>query len=80
VNPSQLQSIISKIALVALQADAERDSNLIKQRFDGPALEFREANYAIRRADNSYQALPPIPSGSVEVTLPQQNDKWPRTV
>lgn len=80
VNPSQLESIISKVALVALQADAERDSSLIKQRFDGPALEFREANYAIRRADNSYQALPPIPSGSVEVTLPQQNDKWPRTV
>ncbi len=80
VNTSQLESIVSRVALVAQQADAERNSDLIKQRFDGAALQFREANYAIRRADNSYAPLPVIPSGVVEVTLPQQNDKWPRTV
>lgn len=80
VNTSQLETIVSRVALVAQQADAERDSELIKERFDGPALEFREANYAIRRADNNFPALAAIPSGDVEVTLPQQNDKWPRTV
>lgn len=80
VNTTQLESIVSKIALVAQQADAERDGTLLEQRFTGPALEFRKTNYAIRAADNNYAALPAIPSGPVEVTLPQQNDKWPRTV
>lgn len=80
VSVPQLESIVSKVALVAQQADADRDSELIKERFDGPALELREANYAIRRVDNSYAALAAIPPGPVQVTLPQQNDKWPRTV
>jgi hypothetical protein len=80
VSVSQLESIVSKVALVAQQADADRDADLIKERFDGPALELREANYAIRKVDKNYAALPAIPSGPVKVTLPQQNDKWPRTV
>lgn len=80
VNTSQLESIVSKIALVAQRADADRDSGVLEERFTGPALELRKANYAIRAADTNYAPLPPIPSGPVEVTLPQQNDKWPRTV
>ncbi|MBB5632468.1 hypothetical protein BKA04_000691 [Cryobacterium mesophilum] len=80
VSTPQLESIVSKIALVAQQADAERDSDLIAERFAGPALDLREANYAIRKADKNYKPLPAIPSSPVEVTLPQQNDKWPRTV
>jgi hypothetical protein len=80
VSVPQLQAIVSKIALVAQQADADHDTELIKERFDGAALELREANYAIRKADKNYSPLPPIPAGPVQVTLPQQNDKWPRTV
>lgn len=80
VNTTQLESIVSKVAVVAQQADADRDGELIEERFDGPALAFRKANYAIRKADTNYDPLPAIPSGKVEVTLPQQNDKWPRTV
>lgn len=80
VSVPQLESIVSKVSLAAQQADAARDSDLIKTRFDGPALELREANYAIRRVDNSYAQLAAIPSSPVQVTLPQQNDKWPRTV
>ncbi|MBX3090938.1 MAG: hypothetical protein KF801_00335 [Cryobacterium sp.] len=80
VSEPQLESILSRISLVAQQADAERDTDLIQQRFDGAALQFREANYAIRKVDKNYDPLPPIPSSTVEVTLPQQNDKWPRTV
>ncbi len=80
VNTTQLESIVSKVALVAQQADADRDGALIAERFDGPALAFRKANYAIRKSDTNYAPLPAIPSGKVEVTLPQQNDKWPRTV
>lgn len=80
VSEPQLESILSRISIVAQQADAERDTDLIQQRFDGAALQFREANYAIRKVDKNYDPLPPIPSSTVEVTLPQQNDKWPRTV
>lgn len=80
VNPTQLESIVSDIASVAQRADAERDGTLLEERFTGPALEMRKANYAIRSADTNYASLPAIPSGPVEVTLPQQNDKWPRTV
>lgn len=80
VSVSQLESIISKVAVTAQQADVARDSDLIKTRFAGPALQLREANYAIRKVDNSYAQLAAIPSSPVEVTLPQQNDKWPRTV
>ncbi len=80
VNTTQLESIVSKIALVAQRADASKDSQLLGERFVGPALAFRTANYAIRNADTNYAALPAIPSGPVEVALPQQNDKWPRTV
>lgn len=80
VNSSQLETIVSRIALVAQRADAERDSALLAERFAGPALTMRTANYAIRAADENYAPLPVIPSGPVEVALPQQNDKWPRTV
>ncbi len=80
VNTSQLETIVTRIALVAQRADAERDSTILEERFTGPALELRKANYAIRSADTNYAPLPAIPAGPVEVTLPQQNDKWPRTV
>lgn len=80
VSVSQLEAIVSKVAVTAQQADVARDSDLIQTRFAGPALELREANYAIRRVDNSYAQLAAIPSSPIGVTLPQQNDKWPRTV
>ncbi len=80
VNTTQLEAIVSEVASVAQRADAERDGKLLEGRFTGPALEMRKANYAIRSADANYASLPAIPAGPVEVTLPQQNDKWPRTV
>lgn len=80
VNTTQLEMIVSKISSVAQRADADRDTALLDERFTGPARELRAANYAIRSADTNYASLPAIPAGPVEVTLPQQNDKWPRTV
>lgn len=80
VSVQQLESIVTTISTVAQKADADRDSELLATRFTGPALALRTANYAIRKVDNSYAALQAIPSGPVEVTLPQQNDTWPRTV
>lgn len=80
VTVPQLESIVAKIAAVAQKADADRNVAALSTRFTGPALALRTANYAIRGVDASYAAPQAIPSGQVEVTLPQQNDTWPRTV
>jgi hypothetical protein len=80
VTEPQLKRIIADIAAVTKQADAKRDKTLAATRLDGPALQLRLANYATRAKDKKFPALPAIPAGPVSVTLPQQNDGWPRTV
>lgn len=80
VTVPQLKGIVSRIAAVATRADADKDANLAATRFEGAALALRQGNYGIRRADNTYAALPAIPAGDVELSLPQQSDTWPRTV
>ncbi|MHB1172911.1 MAG: hypothetical protein ACYCZY_10560 [Lacisediminihabitans sp.] len=80
VTVPQLKSIVARISAVAAKADADRDAALLSTRFAGPARELRTVNYAIRKVDNTYKALPAIPAGAVEVTLPQQSNTWPRTV
>ena len=80
VTVPQLERIVERVSEVAATADADRDPALAGTRFTGAALQLREANYAIRLVDNSIAALPAIPPGPVELTLPQQSDVWPRTV
>jgi len=80
VTPSQAGMIVERVAQVAKEADAALDTELLGTRFEGPAFELREANYAIRAKDKEYEALPAIPSSQVELILPQQSDSWPRTV
>jgi len=76
----QVQRIIGEISKVTAGADTAKDATLLATRLDGAALELRVANYAIRNADASVTALPPIPPGPVKLTLPQQTDTWPRTI
>lgn len=80
VTVPQLEDIVKRISAVSAQADADRDPELAKTRFTGAALQLREANYAIRKVDNSIAPEPAIPEGPVEVALPQQTDSWPRAV
>ncbi|MEO6944666.1 MAG: hypothetical protein ABI053_08145, partial [Lacisediminihabitans sp.] len=80
VTVSQLKEILSKVSTTVVKADEAKDPALLTPRFDGPALELRTANYAIRKIDNTVPALAGIPSGKIEVALPQQRDSWPRTV
>jgi hypothetical protein len=82
VTVPQLRAIIARISAVAAKADATKDVGLAKTRFDGPALELRAANYAIRKVDDTQAAPPAIPAGNATVILPQQQkaDKWPRVV
>lgn len=76
----QVERIVAQISAVTTEADTNRDADLLKTRFTGPALDLRLANYAVRGVDGSVAALPAIPEGPVKLTLPQQTETWPRTV
>jgi len=80
VNERQLERIVARIGDRIAQADADLDADLASTRMAGPALELRQASYAIRAEDSDLGAVPAIPVGNVRVALPQQTDIWPRTV
>jgi hypothetical protein len=80
VTVPQLERIVKRISLAAANADAKNDPALAKLRFTGPALQLRDANYAIRAKKPDQPALPAIPAGPLELSLPQATDTWPRTV
>ena len=69
-----------KVAVLANEVDASLDATAAAERFMGPALEARTANYKIRGTLPDHPALPAIPASSLRVTLPQQVTGWPRTV
>ncbi|WBU39151.1 hypothetical protein [Homoserinibacter sp. YIM 151385] len=80
VTQRQFAKILESTAATIAEADEARDAELAGSRLSGPALELRLANYKLRKNDRSEKALDPIPTGRVELLLPQQNDGWPRTV
>ncbi|MFC5503607.1 hypothetical protein ACFPJ4_15280 [Lysinimonas soli] len=80
VTAPQLKQIVANVVQTVTAADAKSDAKLAATRLDGPALQLRVANYAIRAADSTQPALPAIPQGELKVSLPQQSDTWPRAV
>jgi hypothetical protein len=62
------------------EVDASRDTARAAERFIGPALEARTANYKIRGPLPDHPAPPAIPAAPLTLTLPQQVTGWPRTV
>ena len=80
VTEPQLKHIVANVVQAVAAADAKGDAKLAAVRLDGPALQLRVANYAIRAADAGQPALPAIPVGDLRIALPQQSDTWPRTV
>jgi hypothetical protein len=80
VTVPQLERIVKRISESAAEADAKASPDLAKQRFAGPALQLREANYAIRAHKSDEPALPAIPASPIVLSLPQATDTWPRTV
>lgn len=76
----QVEKIVARVSAVSLEADESRDADLIETRFTEAALEYRLANYKMRKADSSIALPVAIPDGPVQLTLPQQTDSWPRTV
>ncbi|WP_353828194.1 hypothetical protein [Agromyces sp. SYSU T0242] len=80
VTVPQMERIMRRIAVFTSEIDAEADSKRLGERFTGPALEARKANYAIRKSLPDHAALPAIPASPLTLTLPQQVSAWPRTV
>ena len=80
VTELQLDRILAKVSATITQADTELNSDLAGTRLIGPALEMRNANYAIRRADGAQPALPALAPGPVTFLMPQATDNWPRIV
>jgi len=80
VTKGQFASILVDVADTLADADAAGDAALAATRLTGPALALRTANYTIRAADSTVAALPAIPSETIEITLPEQTDTWPRRV
>ena len=80
VTGPQVKRILLRISETLVAADEAKDATAAATRLDGPALELRKANYVIRTADAAIAAPAPIPTGSVDVLLPEQNDGWPRSV
>ena len=80
VTKGQFATILVDVADTIADADEAKDATLAAERLAGPALALRTANYSIRTADASVAALPAIPSDSIEITLPEQTDTWPRRV
>ena len=80
VTEPQAKRIVTRISAAVTEADTTLDPVLAATRLDGPALALRTANYLVRKVDAAYPAPAVIPPKTVVVTLPQQNDSWPRTV
>ena len=80
VTVPQMERIMRRVAVFANEVDASRDATVAAQRFTGPALESRTANYAIRGSLADHPAPTAIPASPLTLTLPQQVTGWPRTV
>jgi hypothetical protein len=80
VTEAQLEAIVSTISTVTAEADAASSADTLSSRFSGPALELRTATYAIRGGYPEYPAPQAIPSGPLQVVLPQASNTWPKTV
>ncbi|TFC84515.1 hypothetical protein E3O67_13005 [Cryobacterium sp. TMT3-29-2] len=80
VTVPQLERIVTGIATLTVDADANLNAEALATRFTGPALEKRLANYKIRGVDPAIAALPPLPTSPLRLTLPQQSSTWPRVV
>jgi hypothetical protein len=77
VTVPQMERIMRRVAVSTNEADAALDTNAIAERFAGPALAARQANYKIRAALPDQPAPVAIPASPLTLTLPQQVQGWP---
>ncbi|WP_026378274.1 hypothetical protein [Agromyces italicus] len=80
VTVPQMERIMRRLAVFTGEVDESRDADLAAERFVGPPLEARAANYTIRGKLEDHPLPPAIPASPLTLTLPQQSTGWPRTV
>ncbi len=80
VTQDQAERIVSRVSEVATAADQSLDAAALAPRFAGPALQERTSDYQVRKAKPDIAAVPAIPAGDLQLTLPQATVAWPRTV
>ncbi|WP_139416911.1 hypothetical protein [Agromyces laixinhei] len=80
VTVPQMERIMRRVAVFANEVDAAGDATAAAERFTGPALEARAANYTTRASLAEHPLPTPIPAAPLTLTLPQQATGWPRTV
>ncbi|MFF2390433.1 hypothetical protein [Agromyces sp. NPDC058104] len=80
VTVPQMERIMRRLAVFTSDVDESRGTEAIAERFVGPPLQARVANYTIRGTLPDHPLPPAIPASPVTLTLPQQSTGWPRTV
>ena len=80
LNEEQVSRILADIQRVVADADASGESTLLQTRVDGPALQFREANYLLRSKSPDVLPLPPISTAVVSITIISKTEAWPRSL
>ncbi|MDQ0743371.1 hypothetical protein QFZ62_000679 [Clavibacter sp. B3I6] len=80
VTEDQAERIVSRVSEVATAADQSLDAATLAPRFAGPALQERTSDYQVRKAKPDIAAVPAIPAGDLQLTLPQATIAWPRTI
>ncbi|OUE24828.1 hypothetical protein [Clavibacter michiganensis] len=80
VTQDQAERIVSRVSEVATAADQALDAEQLTSRFAGPALQERTSDYQVRKAKPDIAAVPAIPAGDLQLTLPQATVAWPRTI
>jgi hypothetical protein len=80
VTAAQLQRILSEVAKVAKDGDAQSKGALLSSRLAGPALQQRTAYYTLRKLDKKLKALPAIAGKPITFSLPAASSLWPRAI
>lgn len=80
VTKKQGQRIVSEIAKVVQQADADLDIARAETRLAGAVLEGRRTEYALRGKIAERTEPLTAPRDKVKILLPEATDSWPRSV
>ncbi|MFC4555954.1 hypothetical protein [Georgenia faecalis] len=79
LDEDRIDRVLADIDETIAEADAALDPALLAERFSGPALAMREAEYRLAAAsDGEYTPTPLTTDSQVEVVA--ATDTWPRTV
>ena len=76
----QIRRIVTSVTSVAKGADLAHNSSQLLPRFFGPALEMREAAYALIKKSKKAPAVEAISASPLTLSLPAATDTWPRTL